>query len=76
MTVYPSLHNSVNSCQGKTPGQDGDIIELTEEQICKELNLKGVNRVRRFTTEKAGNSLKLNTFIQPFFRRISILPRL
>lgn len=43
-----------------------DILLTTEEEICKELNSQGVTRGKRFTTQEAGNILKLNTYLLPF----------
>jgi hypothetical protein len=46
--------------------RDDDLSELTDAEICKELEPQGIINVKRFISRKTGQEVKLNTFLITF----------
>ena len=46
--------------------RDDDLSELTDAEICKELEPQGIINVKRFISRKTGQEVKLNTLLITF----------
>jgi hypothetical protein len=52
----------LNSSRGIIRYIDDDLSELTDAEICKELEPQVIINVKRFISRKTGQEVKLNTF--------------
>ena len=66
LPVAVTPHRSLNSSKGIIRDRGKDLSDLSEEEICAELNDQGIANVKRFTTKKDGNILKLDTYLITF----------
>ena len=64
--ILASPHRSLNTSQGIIRYRDDDLSELTDEEICKELEPQGIPKVKRFISKKNGQEIKFNTFLLTF----------
>ena len=64
--ILATPHRTLNYCKGIVRDRDRTLLELPEEEICKELKSQGVANVKRFTIKKQGNTIKLNTYLITF----------
>ena len=66
LEILASPHRTLNSSQGIINYRDDDLAELTDEEICRELQPQGVTIVNRFIANRQGVQVKLNTFLLSF----------
>ena len=64
--ISSSPHIILNSSRGIIRYRDDDLSELTDDEICHELSPKGVTHVKRFTSTRNGQVIKLNTLLYYF----------
>ena len=66
INISASPHRTLNSSRGIIRYRDDDLSELTDAEICKELEPQGIINVKRFISRKTGQEVKLNTFLITF----------
>lgn len=66
ISISASPHRTLNSSRGIIRYRDDDLSELTDAEICKELEPQGITHVKRFISRKTGQEVKLNTFLITF----------
>ena len=64
ISVWP--HRTLNNSRGIIRYRDDDLSELTDAEICKELEPHSFTHVKRFISLKTGQEIKLNTFLITF----------
>ena len=64
--ISSSPHRILNCSRGIIRYRDDDLAELTDDEICHELSPKGVTHVKRFTSTRDGQVIKLNTLFITF----------
>ena len=66
LPVSVTPHRSLNSSKGIIRDRGKDLSDLSEEEICAELDDQGITNVKRFTTKKDGVIIKLTTYLITF----------
>ena len=66
INISASPHRTLNSSHGIIRYRDDDLSELTDAEICKELEPQGIINVKRFISRKTGQEVKLNTVLITF----------
>jgi hypothetical protein len=66
INISASPHRTLNSGRGIIRYRDDDLSELTDAEICKELEPQGIINVKRFISRKTGQEVKLNTVLITF----------
>ena len=66
LKISVTPHKSLNSCQGVIRDRDRDLSDLSEEQICDELNSQHVSKVKRFSKKSDNKIIQLNTYLLTF----------
>jgi hypothetical protein len=67
INISASPHRTLNSSRGIIRYRDDDLSELTDAEICKELEPQGIITVKRFISRKTGQEVKLNTVLITFY---------
>jgi len=62
ISISASLHKTLKS-RGIMLYRDDDLSELTDAEICKELEPQGITHVKKVISRKIGQEVKLNTFL-------------